>query len=236
MQKSFNINSTAVVKLTNRLEKINRVAMPIAVRSTLNDAAFDLRQKELPQSYNDNFTVRKPSFIKAGTTLQKVSKTYKINEMQSAVGLNTKGAKLAEQEEGATVSNRDYIPLQGARVGNDRNKLVSKKFYLKNILPNLRGNTKNIFTGKNAQPLIRAAFKAGVGGALIYNDVLFQVRITKNKPKLFIKLVSVYSYKENRIYKLKPREFMKNASAKSYFKVEDFYTKNANYQFNRLKK
>jgi len=228
MQKSFNINSTAVVKLTNRLEKINKVAMPLAVRSTLNDAAFDLKKKELPASYNDHFTVRKPSFLRAGTTLQKFAKTYKISEMQSAVGLNSKGAKLAEQEEGATVK-REYIPFDSTR-GGDSNRLGSKKYYLKNIKPNTK---KPMY--KN-QELIRTAFRAGAGGFLIYNDVLYEVRTIQKKPKLYINLLDLYSVKGSRMIKLDKREFFKEASAKSYNKFEDFYTKNANYQFNRLKK
>ena len=232
-----------MVQLTNRLEKINAVAMPLAVRSTLRDIAFDMKKNELPKSFNDRFTVRKPTFLKNVSTVIFPKKTYKISEMESTVGLNKKANTLHEQEDGATVSGRLYTPLVGARVGNTNAGLISKSAYLKTILPNIKGGSNLIgkrkgtgFKGKEGQPLVRAAFKAGKGGVLIYNDVLFQVRHTQNKPSLMIVLNPVYSYKENRIFKLKPKKFMEAAANKSYPKADDFYTKNANYQFNRLKK
>ena len=40
----LNINSDAVVKFTNKLEKMKKFDLPIAIRVTLNDAAFDVKQ------------------------------------------------------------------------------------------------------------------------------------------------------------------------------------------------
>jgi len=219
-----------MVQLTNRLEKINAVAMPLAVRSTLRDIAFDMKKNELPKSFNDRFTVRKPTFLKNVSTVIFPKKTYKISEMESTVGLNKKANTLHEQEDGATVSGRLYTPLVGARVGNTNAGLISKSAYLKTILPNMQGQNRNIFKG---QILIKAAFKVGRGGVLIYNDVLYQVRTISNKPRFFMKLNPVYSYKENRIFKLKPKKFMEAAANKSYPKADDFYTKNAEYQFKK---
>jgi len=230
MQKTFNINSTAMVALTNRLEKINSVAMPLAVRGMLNDLAFDMKQKTIPDAFENRFTIRKKNFIKVGTSVVKVANTKNISKMQSSAGLNNRGKRLEEQEEGATVQNRTYIPLPGARVGENQNRLVSKRFWLNNIKPK---QNKPIF--KN-QELVKAAFQVGKGGVLAYNDIIFEVRTITNKPRFFMKLSPIYSYKEGRSVRLEKKPFMEPASEKTYNKADDFYTKNANYQFNRLKK
>ena len=62
--QAFNVNTDEVVRLTNRLEKLNKSAMPIAVRSTLNDVAFQSKQTHLPKEFDKKFTIRKKNFIK----------------------------------------------------------------------------------------------------------------------------------------------------------------------------
>ncbi|MBL4809315.1 MAG: hypothetical protein JKY43_04565, partial [Phycisphaerales bacterium] len=48
MAVEFNVNTDAVVSLTNKLEKLHKSAFPVAVRGTLNSAAFDVKQKSMP--------------------------------------------------------------------------------------------------------------------------------------------------------------------------------------------
>ena len=46
----LNVNTDAVVALTNKLEKLHRSAFPVAVRSTLNSAAFDMKKDTILKS------------------------------------------------------------------------------------------------------------------------------------------------------------------------------------------
>lgn len=41
----LNVNTDATVALTNKLEKLHKSAFPVAVRSTLNSAAFDMKKR-----------------------------------------------------------------------------------------------------------------------------------------------------------------------------------------------
>ena len=45
---TLNVNSTAVIHLTARLERLNNRAFPSAVRATLSDAAFEMKKSKRP--------------------------------------------------------------------------------------------------------------------------------------------------------------------------------------------
>ncbi len=60
----FNINTDASVMLVNKLEQLHRSAFPLAVRGTLNAAAFDVKMKTLDESATQNFERRSPTFFK----------------------------------------------------------------------------------------------------------------------------------------------------------------------------
>ena len=223
---TFNINTTEVVALTNRLEKLNRSAMPLAVRSTLNDVAFDVKQVTAPNEFEGRFIIRKKSFLRANSLAIKCKNTFNINEMESAYALKNDGQKLFEQEYGGNVENRTYIPQVEARGGSE-NKLVSKSFYLKNIKPGQKTSKSN---------LIRTAFAAKKNGFLIFDDVLYQVRTITNKPKFFMLLKAIYNYKEGRSVILKKSPFIEPAAEKSQAKMNMFYDKNAKFRFEKALK
>jgi hypothetical protein len=229
---AININTNALVELTNKLEKLHKSAMPVAIRSTLNDAAFDMKQKTGPQEFDANFTIRKKNFFKSHTAVNKSPNTFKLKQMKAEFGIikgkSEAGDNLEKQEFGGVIKNRSYIPLKEARTGKNPKKVLSRRFYLKNIKPRGRNIYKN-------QELIKAAFSAGKGGFLIYNEILFQVKtISKAKGgKLNLKLNPLYSYKEGRAVTIKKAPFMKPAADKTMRKIPDLYFENAKRRFAR---
>jgi len=78
MLNTFNINTDKVVSLTNKLEKLHKSAMPVAVRMTLNDAAFDMKQIQIGRQFKGQFTIRKKNFIRSHTVAVKSKNTFRI--------------------------------------------------------------------------------------------------------------------------------------------------------------
>ena len=54
----LNINSDAVVKFTNTLEKLHKSGLPVAIRESLNNAAFDVKKRTMPKAAGDTFKER----------------------------------------------------------------------------------------------------------------------------------------------------------------------------------
>ncbi|AGH07778.1 hypothetical protein CEPG_00030 [Cellulophaga phage phiSM] len=59
---TFNINNKEVISLTAKLERLNKSALPSAVRNTLNRAAFETK-KNIPLVAASVFTTRQKSFF-----------------------------------------------------------------------------------------------------------------------------------------------------------------------------
>src|SRR5687767_16018423 len=81
----LNINSDAVVKHTNTLEKMHRSAMPLAIRNTLNSVAFDVKKNTMPASAEREFVTRAPNFFKANSRVE-MARGWNVDSMQSVVG------------------------------------------------------------------------------------------------------------------------------------------------------
>ena len=231
--QSFNINSKEMVVLANKLEKTHRSALPIAVRGTLNDAAFDMKQNEIEKSFDDQFVVRKSTFIKSHTTVNKSPNTFDIDKMHSAAGVikgkSSAGDLLEVQEKGGVIPKRDNIPTPQARASANPRKLVSKRNYLNRVKVK-----KNIKKHQN-QKYIRAAFATGKGGYIIYDDMLYRLKTVKKlrNNKIFIKSVPLYSVDDNRSVHIQKSPFLSNAGKKTSRKIDKFYVKNAQKQFKK---
>lgn len=236
MQHNFNINTTEVVALTNKLEKLTRSDMPLAVRGTLNDAAFDMKQIQVEKIFTRNFTIRKKTFIRSHTAVIKCANTFDLKQMKAQTGIikgkSQAGDQLIYQEFGGTIKNRDYIPTKEARVSKSSKKVVSKKYYLKNIKP------KKNKTKYQNQEFIRTVFKLGKGAYIRYNNILFEI-LTIKKPSrlyLYIKTKAIYWFKKNRSVRIKRRPFMKFAGKMSAKKMPAFFKKQAKRRFEKYLK
>lgn len=232
----LNVNTDAVVAFTNKLEKLNRAAFPVAVRTALNSAAFDMKKNTLIQSADDEFVKRKPNFFKANSKVIP-AKGFDINTMQSAVGFfgNSQAVDdLEHQEKGGTIGSRSFIPLKTARTGNNNNKMVRANARLKQIKI---VNTANA-TGKNdKEKFVKSVIHAGVGGHVLSelngNGFVWRVNSLKRTKDGNFKLTPLYSFKDGRKVTVDKTGFVRKAAEQSSEKIEKFYIEAAIKQFQK---
>lgn len=235
----IDIDSSAVVVHTNRLEKISKYALPYAIRNTLNSAAFDVKTTTMPRTAAREFTQRVPNFFKANSRVD-LARGNDIRLMKATVGFipnNSNGAdravsELEQQEYGGTIGGRSFIPMTTARGGND-GKPVRPSNRISKVKKIINSNT---ITGKTpAQKFRHAVSIAGVGGYVIGNNekkTLFKV-VSLNDDGF--KVRPLFSYKENRKVKVTGTGFMRDASMESGKKLDDFYIREANKQIDRIR-
>ena len=92
----MNVNTNAAIILTAKLERMHKSAFPSAVRSTLNDSAFAMKQKEILDSAKLNMTVRNPSFFKKFTGVKRAN-GFNVNAMFSEDGFQDRGQNSARK-------------------------------------------------------------------------------------------------------------------------------------------
>lgn len=232
----LNVNTDALVKLTNKLEKLNRSAFPVAVRGALNSAALDMKQKTIISSSDDNFIKRKPSFFKAASKVN-FATGFAVNSMQAQVGFKGDSQAvddLEQQEKGGNIGSRSFVPMNPARVSGA---------YKKNIRPNARMKALKIVDTKNAkgvnekQKFIKSVIHAGVGGAVLanYKDKMIVWRVNSlNKTDLStLKLTPLYTYEKGRKVKVDRTDFIKEAAEVTQKKIDGFYIASAQKQFDK---
>lgn len=238
----LNIDVSAVIVYTNKLEKLGRSALPVAVRTALNSAAFDVKQRTMPKSAH-RFIHRTENFFKANSSVD-MAKGWDINSMASTVGFtsdklrigNTNFAvkDLEQQEYSGNIESKTFIPLNSARVSGDFNRVVSVKNRLSEIKkqPMIKPN----MGGKGA--FVKAVFKAGPGGLVLGNgpkEILWRIdSINKDDNSVNIKKTGLYSVRSGRSVRVKETGFMRFASLQSANRLEEFYIKEAEKQIEKL--
>jgi len=238
----ININTDAVVKFTDKLERIHRSALPIAIRSTLNSAAFDVKKTTMPATSKATFTNRVPNFFKANSRVE-MAKGFNIREMKAIVGFVDKGLKgtnnyavkeLEQQEHGGNIEKKSFIPTDKARGGKTRAVRPGNRLSSINKVVNsyARNNPKQAF--------IKAAIKVGPGGHVIGNfqkKIMWRIdSIDRSGTRMKIKKTPLYSYQKNRSVHVKATGFMKEASQESANKMQKYYIREAEKQIKRLRK
>ena len=238
----LNVNTDAVVAFTNKLEKLHRAAFPVAVRTALNSAAFDMKKTTIQKSAAEEFTIRKATFFKANSRVE-LAKGFDIKNMESAVGFKSNKSSnsiqsaindLEQQEHGGKIEDRDYIVT---------GKLWNQKDSGKSIRPNerLKGlniiKTKNVAGKNEKEKFVKSVFHAGVGGHVLseYNDksYVWKVNSLKRTSDGNFKLTPLYSFKKGRDVNVDATHFMSKATDMTTKKIEDFYIKAAEFQFKK---
>lgn len=239
----FNINTDAAVIFTNKLEKLNRSAFPVAVRGTLNDAAFDVKTRSMPASSKSTFEQRQPNFFKANSKFI-LAQGFNINTMRSDVGfyenrLKNQGSNFAvkdleQQERGGSIAGKALIPTIYARTGktskgnvrpNARLSAIKNKGVLK--ADDVTGKFHNL---SKRQQFIAASNRVGKGGFVIYKDFLFRINSVFGKN---IDADPLYSVKRGRTVRVNQTRFMQEASIISSNRMDDFYINQALRQFKK---
>jgi hypothetical protein len=243
-RQTLNVNTDAVINLTAKLERLNKSAFPSAVRSTLSDAAFEMKGKNIEESARKNMTVRNRTVFKKFTGVKKAT-GFDVKSMHSEVGFipkdGIKGDKVPEGMERNEVGGTDtegamYLPK--SRTSNSRNRLVRRKarFDKSNIAKGTKRRAKSKKLA-NVQNLF-ASFdeKAPTFIETSKGKFLVQVKSFKKKAngKLDIKLDFLMRNRKHNPAKTKATHFNKEAAIKTSKQIEAFYIKNATYQINKI--
>lgn len=238
----LNVNTDAVVALSDRLEKIHRSAFPSAVRGALNSAALDVKKGTLLKSANKHFENRSPNFFKAFSKVN-FATGFDVGSMKSTVGFTDKGLvggnnhavkDLEQQERGGKIGGRSFIPTSLARGGNNSKPVrpMNRISKIKNI-----ANARNAKGVNSKQRFVKSVHFAGKGGyVLSEKGILWRVNsLNKTKGNQF-KLTALYSVQKGRSVKIKSTEFMSKAAWESGNKLPKFYKLEAERQFTKFLK
>jgi len=249
---SFNVNTDAAIILTAKLERLNKSAFPSAVRSSLNDASFAMKQKEILGSAKHNMKVRNPSFFRKFTGVEK-AKGFNVNSMYSQVGfINTdpnpiKGKKAIEGMESNEVGGTDktgamYLGKARGQNSLKRRVKMEKRYDRKKLA---QGHQKSIRNPKNkGQSTVMAMMagwqegkpvfiraKSGIGYVVEVKSV-FNMATGKRDFKVDFLMRS----RKKKEAKAKATHFNQEAAIKTSKQIEGFYLKNSEYQFNKVLK
>jgi hypothetical protein len=241
------INSSATIKLTSKLEVMNRSALPVAVRTALNSAAFDVKQRTMPASAKRNFIQRKPSFFQANSKVQQ-AQGFDIKTMKATVGFQPKSGTdksvddLQQQEHGGEIGGRAFIALKQARTGLSWAKPVRSGARIADIR-NTVIDSANAPGANDKEKFIKSAIHAGKGGNVIGNRVtggnkiMFKIRsIIRKDGDTIVNATPMDAVKRGRKVRPRATNFMKEASLESAQKLEQFYITSATKQINKLMK
>jgi hypothetical protein len=137
----LNVDSKELKLYLLKLERLSEYAVPVTVRNTLNRAAKEMKSGGLMQKqFEDNFTIRRKSFIKSHTGYKPESfSQLNINSMKADAGVikgkSRAGDDLEKQEIGGSVKRRQVPYSDGssstARIGNSFSKKIQSKFYFR---------------------------------------------------------------------------------------------------------
>lgn len=241
----LNINTDAAVIFTNKLEKMHKSALPVAIRTALNSAAFDMKKKTLLNSASAAFENRSSNFFKAFSKVD-MAKGFDVNTMAATVGFVEQGLKgennyavkdLQQQEEGGRIGGKTFIALNAARKGNTWTGAVAARNRISKI--------QNIINARNAkgvndkQKFIKSVFFAGRGGYVMAdfkgNQILYRVNSLNRTNEGGFKLTALYSTQKGRSVKVKRTHFARKAALTSAESIEQFYIAEAKKQIEKLK-
>ena len=222
----LDINTDAAVVFANKLERISKRELAYAVKVALDSAAFDVKKRTMPSSAAGAFVNRSKNFFKANSRVKPAARGN-INSMQSEVGFvetGLKGSKnyavkdLEQQESGGTIAGKSFIPTKKARTGNSSNRMVSSRNRLSGIKKVI--DTRKL-TAKNAKQAFKyGASKAGRGGHVLHNNMLFRIDSET-------KATALYSYQQQRKVRVNSTGFMKKAALISGERIEEHFIRAA---------
>lgn len=254
MSIKLNIDTSEVVAFTNKLEKMKKSALPVAIRTALNSTAFDVKQRTLLKNAKDEFEERSKNFFKANSRVD-MAKGFKVDNMESIIGMVEKNLvgdnnysvkDLEQQEHGGRINKKAFIPLPSARNSNSHSKMVrpnNRLTSIRNVLDSNKQKVVNVLGSTTKQRFLRAAMRAGAGGYVIGNygksRILWRIEnvtINRFRNKVDIRKTPLYDYRENRSVRVGATHFMRTSSLQSAKLMESFYIKEATKQIQKLVK
>lgn len=237
----FNVDTNAVIKFTNELEKLNHSAFPNAVRGTLNGLALDVKKRTMPLMVEKEFTQRRKTFFKANSRVE-FARGFNLNTMQSEVGFIDYKAKgnrkaideLEQQEHGGKIKDRELIPLDKARISGSRAKNVRTKNRLKGkTIIKVSGQPGRNYKHKFHNAIIRAGIGGYIQGTKVVSRVKNIQKVRNGRFRWKFDLENLYFVNNKKTIDIEKTNFMRKASEMSLKKGNEIYFKEAERQFDR---
>ena len=191
----MNIDEKSVQKAIKGLENLSRGALPLAVRNTLNDLAFEGREA-MQDEIQRKFTNRN-KWTKNNVRVNKAS-GYDIGSMESEAGHTE--AYMETQQDGGRVKGKSGrskpVANTNARTGKSNARLVPKRNIMSNLDAVKGGSRKG---SKKANFVAKAVVGKREKKVLIHKDTVYRVgRVSGLKgKKVKIKLIPLYKLQDN---------------------------------------
>lgn len=240
----FNVNTSGVIHLTAKLEQMNKYAFPAAVRSTLSDAAFAMKQKNISESAERNMTVRNKTVFKKFTGVERAKFNRNIESMSAAVGFidkdGVKGSKVAkgmEANEAGGVDTDGLMYMKKTRTSNSPKRLVRRKDrYSKGRI--IKGRVRTKKSVSNTLNMIssfdekRPTFVSTKKGRFLVQVTGMSFNSVTGKHEFTLDFLMRDRKKHNA--KARATHFNKQAAEKTQTQIESFYQKNAEFQMAKI--
>lgn len=256
----LDVNTDACIKLTAKLEKLSKSALPSAIRNTLNDVGFE-HKRLIPIEAKNSFEYsRNKTFFRAVTNVEKAS-GFNVNTMKAVSGLNPNalGGKakkvidnLEAHENGGILKSRKLLNLNTSRVGSGKGGRVQssarfEKTPFHDSTDAFKANLKKTGSKKSAFVVaILSANKSGKKNMLIkggkkgkISGLVYSIgggSINRKTKKFNVKTKKLFSYRENTAFKIRRTTFISNSNKVAARKIESFYQKQAEFQFKKYLK
>ena len=233
----MDVNTNANIILTAKLERLNRSAFPSAVRSSLNDAAFEDKRFNLPESAKLNMDVKNPSFFRKFTGVKRAS-GFNVSNMYSEVGFSPsneiKAKKALEGMEKNEVGGMDDdggMYIGKSRTGRGLVKKNARFNKSKVLKTKSKSNIARMYASAKSK---KQVFINTSKGRFLIQAKSFQRGVNGAGPD--IKVDFLMRHRKQHISRMKPTHFVKEAAIKTSKQIEGFYSKNATFQFNKVLK
>lgn len=237
----INVNNDKVIEFTDKLEQLHRSAFPSAVRNTINDAAFDMKRREILRSAKSNFNrVKSPTFFRKFTQVNKAS-GFNVKTMESVVGFSNSNdpkirrviSGMKKQEFGGRINDGSRY-LKASRGGRINSKVKQQNYFSKQKL--LKGSTKT--RGKDLVAKAYQSASTGKSFSLNTRKGNFIVRTKKfssnrRSRRTSFKLDFLMMDRSKSPSLIKGTRFIKEAGVSSSMKINSFYVKNAEFQIKK---
>lgn len=210
----LDINTNEAIKLTAKLERLHRSALPSAIRNTLNQTAFNAK-KEVPKIASNNFTIRQANLFKRSVLVGKAS-GFNVNTMASKVGIDgsmkTLSDGLEKQETGGNLVGSKLVAHNLSRISSSASKKVKKKNYIQNI--------SNVGTARKR----------------VKGSKYFRIKSTIFERTSAKKITPLYTVKKSRVTRLKAKPFIYPSALIASRSMNDEFQKQAEFQIRKYTK
>lgn len=251
----LNLDTDELTILSNKLERLNRSAFPVAVRQTLDGMAFDMRN-EVPKVAQTKFRKRSPGNVWKFAGRVNKARGFDVQKMQAEYGFrdlprSNFSENQKQQERGGKIGNRQMIALDGARGGSGAvrkpyriSSLRNKTFVDANRITKRRtkgGGTATVNSRKEkmivAMHVAKKNFKRDayvLGSFGSRSRFLFHVKsIRGSSDKLDFNIIPIYKVNEPGKVDVRSTHYISEASERTKRKGVRIFKANANRQFKK---